>query len=118
MRSNTILYCQNFSSTVNFYKTVLLLPISHERDWFVEFQINPQAFVSVADASKASVGAIGGQGITLSFQEANLAETHKRLLDYSQQNKLGLAIGEIKQVWGSLSFFIFDPEGNRIEFWQ
>jgi catechol-2,3-dioxygenase len=30
----------------------------------------------------------------------------------------GLNPTEVKEIWGAKAFYIFDPEGNRIEFWS
>ena len=56
-RTNTILYCQAFEETVAFYRELLKLPITAQKDWFVEFRLNDQAFVSVADASRTTIPA-------------------------------------------------------------
>ncbi len=66
--TNTILYCQQWQTTVDFYRQVLNLPITHESDWFVEFQLTASAHLSVADERRATIKSSGGAGITLTFQ--------------------------------------------------
>ena len=60
--SNTILYCEQWPAVVDFYRTSLGLRVTMERDWFVEFELDPGAHVSIADASRASVAAGDGSG--------------------------------------------------------
>lgn len=38
-KTNTILYYENWISTVAFYRDVLQLSVSHEVHWMVEFQL-------------------------------------------------------------------------------
>lgn len=77
-RANTILYCRNWAATVAFYRR-LAFPVVFENDWFVEFHLSGDAYLSIADASRASVAAVDGQGITLAWQVGNLAEVHSHL---------------------------------------
>ena len=37
-RTNTILYCRNWETTVKFYRDVLKLRVNHEAEWLVEFK--------------------------------------------------------------------------------
>jgi predicted enzyme related to lactoylglutathione lyase len=54
-----------------------------------------------------------GKGITLSFQIDDLHAAHRTL------TKEGLTPTTIRsQVMGADVFYLFDPEGNRIEFWS
>lgn len=66
--SNTILYCRRWAETVDFYRRVLGLPVNVEKDWFVEFRLPDTSFVSVADASRASIDSAAGAGITLTLR--------------------------------------------------
>jgi catechol 2,3-dioxygenase-like lactoylglutathione lyase family enzyme len=111
-RVNTILYCRRWAETVAFYRDRLSLEISFESDWFVEFRVSPTAFLSIADQSRASISSAGGKGITLSLQIGRLPDLHHHLTD------IGVAPTAIRSgVMGADVFYLFDPEGNRIEFW-
>lgn len=109
---NTILYCARWSETVAFYRRVLRLDIAFENDWFVEFTFGPHASVSVADASRATVGSIGGRGITLSMRVDDLSATRRRL------ESAGAEPSEVRVRFGSEVFDVVDPEGNRLELWS
>ncbi|MEJ2657153.1 MAG: VOC family protein [Desulfobacterales bacterium] len=111
-RTNTILYCQNWDDTVKFYRDVLKLNVNHETEWLVEFQLIDKTFISIANAAFTSVQSAKGSGITLSFQVENVDVTHHRL------RELGIETGPIKTIWGARVFYIFDPEGHRIELWS
>jgi len=112
-QSNTILYCERWAEAVVFYRDVLQLPVATERDWFVEFRLTESAFVSVADAARASIETSKGQGLTLALQVEDVVAAHDRLA------AAGVAVGPVKRhPWGANSFFCRDPEGYRLEFWQ
>ena len=111
-RTNTILYCRNWSETASFYRTILELQINHQTDWFIEFQLTDTAYISVANADRASIQSVGGQGITLSRQ---VAEIHT-VRDFLQ--KKGVEVTDMKKKWGAWLFYFLDPEGHRIELWQ
>lgn len=111
--SNTILYCQRWPETVDFYRRVLALPVATEKDWFVEFRVTETAFISVANAGRASIESSAGQGVTLALQVDNVHSWHARL------EQAGAGPGPVKQhPWGAMSCFCRDPEGYRLEFWQ
>lgn len=110
---NTILYCKKWRQTLTFYKDDLKLPISFETEWFVEFKVNDRACLSVADESKATINSNKGAGITLTFQTDDIHKAWELL-----HNK-GVALGSIKEhAWGAQVFYLFDPEGHRIEIWS
>ncbi|MGA8262492.1 MAG: VOC family protein [Arenicellales bacterium] len=112
-RSNVILYCERWSETVDFYRRVLMLPADFENDWFVEFRLTGDSFVSIADARRASVDSSAGQGLTLTLQVDDVHAEHRRLA------AAGVAVGTVRtHPWGALGFFCRDPEGYRLEFWQ
>lgn len=111
-RTNTILYCWKWSETVAFYRDILAFPIAFQNDWFVEFQLTDQAYLSIADESRASIHSVGGQGITLSWQIANLSAMRGTLIERN------IVVSEIHQQWGASVFYLHDPEGHRIELWQ
>lgn len=110
--SNTILYCRKWTETVAFYRDVIKLQIHFSNDWFVEFLLNSCARLSVANEERAQIKSCGGKGITVCFQVDELQAIHGYLLD-SQANPT-----PIKVIWGSRTFYVHDPEGNRIEFWS
>lgn len=111
-RSNIILYCRNWPEMVQFYRDRLGLPINHQDDWFIEFQLNDNTFISVADESRTSIKSAAGQGITLTWQVANVVEARAALIAQ------GIDVTEIKHRWGAKVCYLHDPECNRIELWQ
>lgn len=111
-RTNTVLYCERWPETVRFYRHALGLAVTFENDWFVEFAVRPGAFLSVADASRSSIRPGDGAGLTLSWQVADITAVRSSLAD------AGVAVGELGRRFGSDVFDVFDPAGNRIEFWS
>lgn len=109
---NTIIYCKKWDQTVAFYKNELKLPITFSKEWFVEFQLTDNAKLSVANEEKASIKSCHGQGITISFEVEDIKVMH------SLMEKSELKPTMVKEVWKSKLFYIYDPEGNRIEFWS
>ena len=112
IRTNTILYCRHWRETVAFYRDRLAFEIAFQNDWFVEFRLTPKAFLSVADQSRATLASAEGKGITLSLQVDDLQAAHHTF------TVEGLAPTPTRsQVMGADGFYLFDPEGTRIEFW-
>lgn len=111
-RTNTILYCQNWEATADFYRNTLGLPVSFANDWFVELALEAGAHLSIANAARSSIAAVGGQGITLAWQVADLAAVRKEL------ETAGVAVTPIKRRWGAWVCYCRDPEGHRIELWE
>jgi catechol 2,3-dioxygenase-like lactoylglutathione lyase family enzyme len=111
-RSNTILYCRNWKTTVEFYRDVLKLVVNHETEWFVEFQLFDSTYLSIANAAGTSIESAAGRGITISFQVEAVEVSHGRL------RNMGIETGPIKTIWGSRGFYMFDPEGHRLELWS
>ncbi len=111
-RTNAILYCQNWEATVAFYRDTLGLSISFANDWFVEFALHEGAHLSIADAARASIAAVGGQGITLAWQVEDLAAVREEL------GSAGVGVTPIKRRWAAWVCYCRDPEGHRIELWQ
>lgn len=110
---NFIIYCNHWEATVSFYRDLLKLKINYENDWFVEFILTDSARLSVASASRASIDSSAGQGITIALQVLDLAQRHQMFINQV------IEITPIKEhAWGAQVFYIKDPEGNRIEFWQ
>lgn len=115
-RTNTILYCQNWEATAAFYRDTLGLPVTFANDWFVEFALHAGADtgganLSVANSARASIAAVGGQGITLAWQVDDLPAVREQL------EAAGVAVTPIKQRWGASVCYCRDPEGHRIELW-
>ena len=111
-RINTILYCRNWDETVKFYRDVLKFPVHYEAKWLVEFQLIESTFLSIANAAFTTIQSAKGSGITLSIQVENVDITYRRLCG------IGIKTGPIKAIWGARAFYIFDPEGHRIELWS
>lgn len=110
-RTNTILYCSRWAATVAFYRDQIKLPILLQKAWFVEFQLTLDSCLSVADAARTSLDSADGAGITLSWKVDNIDAIYDRMvLD-------GIDAGPITVTWGARGFYLFDPEGNRIEIW-
>jgi len=110
---NVILYCRQWRETVVFYRDELQLPVCFSNDWFVEFIVSGDSRLSVADEAQASIKTAAGNGITLSIESNNLD------VEWDQLVKNGLSPSPIKNhPWSARVFYIHDPEGNRIEFWQ
>jgi len=110
-RSNTILYCRNWEKTVRFYRDTLNFSVNHERDWFLEFHLTGSSYLSIADESLASIKSVDGNGVTLSWQVEDIELAQGKL------HELGVKTSPIESIWGSQSFYFFDPEGHRIELW-
>lgn len=110
-RTNTILYCPNWAKTVRFYRDQVGLRVSHENDWFVEFEVGP-GFFSIADAARATVGQTRGQGVTLSWKVDDVEAARREL------QARGIDVSEVKRRWGTPAVDFRDPEGHRVELWQ
>jgi catechol 2,3-dioxygenase-like lactoylglutathione lyase family enzyme len=110
-RTNTILYCRAWPETIRFYQEQLALPVVFANDWFVEFQLTDSAFLSIADATRASISAVEGQGITLAWQVTHLGQIRDEL------ERQGIPTTPIRRKWNASVFYCHDPEGHRLEFW-
>ena len=109
---NTILYCKKWEETLRFYRVLLDDPGDPVTDWFVEFSINTTARISIADERCASIKSANGKGITLSIRIDNIDRQWDRL------HRSGLTPDKIRfHPWGAKVFYLFDPEGHRIEMW-
>ena len=112
LASNTIIYCADWVGVVAFYRDGLGLAPTMERDWFVEFELHPGAHLSVADVSRATITASTGAGVTLSWSVGDIDALHSKLA----ANQID--VSAIQTRWESRYFLVFDPAGNRIEFWS
>ncbi len=111
--ANTILYCRNWQATVDFYRNRLDLPVNFASDWFVEFSLTATSRLSIADERRASVKSAGGQGITLALEVKDIRAAHR------WAESTGLAPTPLRRhPWNAEVFYLSDPEGHRIEFWQ
>jgi catechol 2,3-dioxygenase-like lactoylglutathione lyase family enzyme len=111
-RTNTVLYCERWVETVAFYRDTLGLDVAFENDWFVEFAVHPGAYVSIADAARTSVRPGDGSGITLSWRVADVTAVRSALAEAA------VSVGEPRRRFGADVIDVFDPSGNRIEFWS
>ncbi|MCB0016156.1 MAG: VOC family protein [Anaerolineales bacterium] len=109
--TNTILYCRHWAETAHFYETKLCLPVSFENDWFIEFRLTDGTFLSIANAVRTSIDDVQGQGVTLAWKVPNLGRAKQLLEDR------GITTTVIQQKWNAQVFYLFDPEGHRIELW-
>lgn len=112
--SNTILYCRNWKETVRFYTEGMKFTECFAKDdWFIELKISADTNLSLADASRCTIAAGQGQGVTLSFGVDDLRAV------FACFEELGRPHTEIvNRGWRAPYFYAFDPEGHRIEFWS
>jgi catechol 2,3-dioxygenase-like lactoylglutathione lyase family enzyme len=110
--TNTILYCKHWSKTVAFYRDELKLPVLSANEWFVEFKLNEASRLSVANEVRTSIKSGDGKGITISLQIEGVEQMRADLLT------AGITPTPVKEVWGSRTIYVRDPEGNRLEFWE
>ena len=111
-RANTVLYSARWHETVEFYRSVFELPVEFHNDWFVEFRLTSSSFLSIADAARATIGAVSGQGVTLTWMVPDPAATRTEL------QERGIEVTQIERRWGANVFYCHDPEGHRIEIWS
>ena len=110
---NTILYCRQWEETVVFYRDLLGLSVSFSNHWFVEFTLTDGARLSIADQRQASIKSARGKGITLSLEMTDIQSFWEKI------NDSGLKPSKIRHhAWNARVFYLFDPEGHRLEFWQ
>ena len=111
--NSTIIYCAHWREAVHFYRDLLGLPVSFEKDdWFIELRVSGFAHLSLADAARCTIPAAGGAGITLSWCISDLHALRDKLLD------AGVKVSDIAgSGWRLPYFYAWDPEGTRIEFW-
>ena len=109
---NTVLYCRHYERTLTFYEQVVGLRRSFANDWFVEFKVAREAYLSVADQRRASIDSAQGKGLTLSLRVDDVAVSHRQL---RARGATPSAPGP--RPWGAQGFWLHDPEGTRIEIW-
>src|SRR5690606_14804360 len=98
-RTNTILYCSRWMETLCFYREGLGLPVAHATDWLVELRLTDDSYISLADASRATIPSGRGAGITLSWQVDDLDRIHRHV------ETLGAAPGPIQEKWRARVFY-------------
>ena len=109
---NTVLYCRHWRAMLAFYEQVLGLRRGYANEWFVEFQVAPAAYLSIADDTRASIKSAAGAGITITLRVEDVARAHAQLC---ARGVTPSPVGP--RPWGARGFLLHDPEGNRIEFW-
>ncbi len=112
--SNTIIYCKKWKETVDFYKSILKLDITVEKNWFVEFQLAQNSTLSIADEKKSSIKSARGRGITMALEVEDAIEVWECFKNRDANICEPLKI----HPWGAYVFYLKDPEGNRIEIWS
>jgi catechol 2,3-dioxygenase-like lactoylglutathione lyase family enzyme len=111
--TNMILYCNKWDRTVQFYRDQLRLPVNFSTEWFVEFRLTTISRLSIADEKRSSIKSCGGNGVTLALEVEDITAVR----EYTE--KIGLNPTVIrKHPWNAKVFYLFDPEGHRIEIWQ
>lgn len=111
-RANTIVYCDRWQECVGFYRQGIGLAVVFENDWFVEFALNSASSLSVADAGRATIASAQGKGITVTLKVGDIQAARRALA------ARGLDPGRVEQhSWGADVFYVWDPDGNRLEFW-
>ena len=111
--TNMILYCRNWAATVRFYRDGLGLPVLFSNEWFVEFQLTDSSRLSIADENHASIKSCENTGITIGLQTRNIDAV------WTHSEKMRLSPSAIREhPWNARTFYLFDPEGHRIEVWQ
>ncbi len=79
----------------------------------MEFLLNDGARLSVADERRASVKTGKGLGVTLALEVEDIDTAFKATVN------AGLSPTPIRNhAWNARVFYLFDPEGHRMEFWQ
>ncbi len=111
--ANTIFYCRKWEESVRFYRDHLNLRVNFSTGWFVEFYLGTRSRLSIADEKRACMESCNGKGITLSFEVENIENS------WEFAEKAGLKPTMIKKhPWDARVFYLFDPEGPRVEIWQ
>ena len=113
MTVNTILYCRLWQETVAFYQEKLEMPVIFRRKGFVEFGIGSAARLSLADDAGTRIKSQKGKGLMLTFQVRDIA----RIRTLFQEKGLDPTPVSLHP-WDAKVFYMSDPEGHRIEFWE
>ncbi|MBF0226808.1 MAG: VOC family protein [Desulfobacterales bacterium] len=82
-------------------------------EWFIEFKLNETSRLSIANEERTSVRSSCGKGLTITMRVVDIKET----LSFLEKEELNPT--PIKDhPWGAKVIYIYDPEGNRLEFWS
>lgn len=112
--TNTILYCTQWEACVNFYQNILKFRVTFKKDdWFRELEVSKGAHISIANVKHCTIPSSHGKGITLSWKVEEL----EKLQVYLKEQNVRVT-GITSHSWRAPWFYAWDPEGNRIEFWQ
>ena len=113
LTSNMILYCKEWEDTVKFYRDGLSLPVTFINDWFVEFCLTENSRLSIANEQISTIKSPAKKGITIALQVKDIDAVWENVM------KKKLEPTKIKpHPWDAIVFYLFDPEGHRIEIWQ
>jgi catechol 2,3-dioxygenase-like lactoylglutathione lyase family enzyme len=113
LTTNIILYCKKWEETVHFYRDSLALEVMFSTDWFIEFSLNEKSRLSIADQARSSIKSSSQKGITITLQVWDINR------NWNDFNAKKLEPTPVKHhAWNAKVFYVFDPEGHRIEIWQ
>ena len=113
LTTNMILYCKNWEETVKFYKDGLSLPVNFINHWFVEFCLTENSRLSIANEQMSTMKSPADKGITIALQVKDIDVAWETAM------KKKLEPTKIKpHPWNARVFYLFDPEGHRLEIWQ
>ena len=112
-RCNTLLYVQRYADCVAFYRDGVGLPVAFSNAWFVEFEVNAGACLSVVEKARTRMGGTPFAVQTLTFEVDDLDAARDGLLARGLQPGIARAHG-----FGARVSYLRDPEGNRLEFWE
>ena len=113
LTSNIILYCEKWEETTDFYSNRLGLPITFSCDWFMEFRLTDTSRMSIADEKKSRIKSPQKKGITVALQVRDIDAVRRSF------SRKALKPTQIRDhPWNAKVFYLFDPEGHRIEIWQ
>lgn len=111
--ANMILYCKAWEKTIKFYRDDLCLPVNFEASWFVEFSLTENSRLSIANEKMASIKSSAKKGITIALQVQDIDAVWENVM------KKNLEPTKVKpHPWDASVFYLFDPEGHRLEIWQ
>ena len=113
LTTNMILYCKEWEKTVKFYRDDLSLPVNFMNDWFVEFCLTENSRLSIANEQRSTIKSPFKKGITIALQVEDIDAVWESVM------KKKLEPTKIKpHPWDARAFWLFDPEGHRLEIWQ
>lgn len=113
LTTNLILYCKKWEKTVQFYRDTLQLPVQFSSDWFYEFLLGETSRLSIADEKRSSIKAPPCKGITITLEVEDIDLVWS---DFSGRQLKPTPIQAHQ--WNARVFYIFDPDGHRLEIWQ